>query len=103
MHRIEVRLKSPLPDPVGLGLVKDIHDLGIATVTDARVVDIYWLDAGLSDRTLERICLELLADNVTQDYWYGDASRQQAKTSDHIVEVTYNPGVTDPVEDSLMK
>ena len=29
MHRIEVRLKSHLPDARGLGLVKDIQDLGI--------------------------------------------------------------------------
>src|SRR4030042_1493657 len=102
MHRIEVRLKPHLPDPVGLGLVKDIHDLGINAVSDARVVDIYWLDAILPAKTVELICRDLLADNVTQDYAY-DRITHDHETDYHVVEVAYNPGVTDPVEDSLMK
>jgi phosphoribosylformylglycinamidine (FGAM) synthase-like amidotransferase family enzyme len=48
MHRLEVFLKPSLLDARGLGLVKDIADLGITTVSDARVVDIYWLDADLT-------------------------------------------------------
>ena len=53
MHRIEVRLKPHLPDPAGRGLVKDIQDLGINSVTDARIVDVYWLDANLAPEKLE--------------------------------------------------
>ena len=45
MHRVEVYLKEQLPDARGQGLVRDIHDLGITTVSDVRVLDIYWLDA----------------------------------------------------------
>ena len=41
MHRIEVRLKTHLPDPVGRGLIKDVQDFGINSITDARVVDVY--------------------------------------------------------------
>ena len=67
MHRIEVRLKSHLPDARGLGLVRDIHDLGITTVSQARVVDIYWLDADLTTEELDIICRQLLADPVTQE------------------------------------
>ena len=101
MHRIEVRLKHDFPDAKGLGLVKDIHDLGITAVTDIRVVDIYWLDADLTSAELELICRSLLADPVTQEYqydqdsWGGDAY--------HIVEVAYNAGVADPVEATIMK
>ena len=60
MHRVEVRLKPHLPDARGLGLAKDIHDLGIATVSGVRVVDIYWLDADLTPAKLDlddRRCL----------------------------------------------
>ena len=60
MHRVEVRLKSHLPDARGLGLVKDISDLGITTVSDVRVVDIYWLDADLAPAKLEMVCRILL-------------------------------------------
>ena len=70
MHRIEVRLKSHLPDARGQGLVKDIRDLGITTISDVRVVDIYWLDAELSPETLELIGQRLLADQVTQTFNY---------------------------------
>ena len=66
MHRIEVRFKRHLPDARGLQLVKDIHDLGIGSVSFVRVVDIYWLDADLGRDKLELICSCLLADPVTQ-------------------------------------
>ena len=68
MHRVEVRLKSHLPDARGLSLVRDIHDLGIITVSNVRVVDIYWLDADLAPDELDLICQSLLADAVTQEY-----------------------------------
>lgn len=68
MHRVEVRLKSDQPDARGLGLVKDIHDLGITAVSDVRVEDIYWLDADLLPDELDLICRRLLADPVTQEY-----------------------------------
>ena len=68
MHRVEVWLKSHLPDPRGISLVWDIHDLGITTVSNVRVVDIYWLDADLTPDKLELISRSLLADPVTQEY-----------------------------------
>ena len=68
MHRVEVCLKPHLPDARGLGLVRDIYDLGITTVSSVRVVDIYWLDADLPPDKLDLICRCLLADPVTQDY-----------------------------------
>ncbi|MFH0847268.1 MAG: phosphoribosylformylglycinamidine synthase subunit PurS, partial [Chloroflexota bacterium] len=133
MHRIEVSLKPHLSDSRGLGLVKDIHDLGITTITNVRVLDIYWLDADLNSEELELICRRLLADPVTQDYQYfapstpkslpirGEFKRGFASLPDtspspsqgegakggevntHTIEVAYNPGVTDPVEDSVLK
>ena len=56
MHKIEVRLKTHLPDPAGRGLVKDIQDLGINSVSDVRVVEIYWLDAFLAPEKVENLC-----------------------------------------------
>jgi len=105
MHRIEVCLKEHLPDARGLGLVRDIHDLGITSVTNARVVDIYWLDADLPSGTLELICRRLLADPVTQEYWYGQQPRpeSEADANYHSIEVAYNAGVTDPVEGTVTK
>ncbi len=105
MHRIEVYLKPYLPDARGLSLVGDISDLGIAAVSDIRVVDIYWLDADLTADRLELICQNLLADAVTQEYRYslGSPGAGAVKAGCHAVEVAYNAGVTDPIEASVMK
>jgi len=104
MHRVEVRIKSHFPDPAGRGLVRDIQDLGINSVTDVRVVEVYWLNVHLSPEKLELIASQLLADPVTQEYWCGQSPRQDETTAGYqIVEVAYNPGVTDPVRESVMK
>ena len=107
MHRIEVRLKNHLLDAQGLGLVKDIHDLGITKVSDVRVVDVYWLDADLSPDKLDLVCQSLLADLVTQEYQHHtplpEAEGGGADKQLHTIEVTYNAGVTDPVEGSIIK
>jgi phosphoribosylformylglycinamidine synthase len=102
MHRIEVRLKSHLPDARGEGLVRDIRDLGITTVSGIRVTDVYWLDADLGPEDLERISRDILADPVTQMYAYSPPSSGRAE-SGRVVEVTYNPGVADPVEGTVME
>jgi phosphoribosylformylglycinamidine synthase II len=101
MHRIEVRLKNYLPDARGQSLVKDIHDLGITTVSDVRVVDTYWLDADLSNHEIRLIGGGLLADPVTQEFSFD--GRAGEAVGGHTIEVAYNAGVTDPVEESVRK
>ncbi|MBI4285004.1 MAG: phosphoribosylformylglycinamidine synthase subunit PurL [Chloroflexi bacterium] len=108
MHVIEVFLKSHLPDARGLGLVKDIHDLGIPTISDVRVIDVYWLDAALNTEGLDRICCRLLADPVTQEYRHFTSPNQIVRTREgdglsHTLEVTYNAGVTDHTEETILK
>ncbi len=105
MHRVEIYLKSHLSDARGLSLVRDIYDLGITTVSNVRVVDIYWLDADLTPEELDLICHRLLADPVTQDYRCEPSPSDDSRIGNdyHTVEVTYNAGVTDPVEDTIMK
>jgi phosphoribosylformylglycinamidine synthase II len=108
MHRVEVRLKSHLPDARGLSLVKDIHDLGITTISDVRVVDIYWLDASTTPDGLDSICRHLLTDPITQEYGLfttptDTSPGKEDEVNQHVIEVAYNAGVADPVEDTVMK
>ena len=103
MHRVEVYLKEQLPDAKGQGLVRDIHDLGITNVSDVRVLDVYWLDAKLKPDELELICESLLADPVTQEYRFDSDTHIKSETGLYSVEVAYNAGVADPVEDTAMK
>ncbi len=102
MNRIEVRLKKGLLDSRGQGLVKDIHDLGIKGVRDVSVADVYWLDADLSAEQLHKIGSCLLADPVVQEYFAGDGA-SASQPGRYTLEVAYNAGVVDPVEQSGLK
>jgi phosphoribosylformylglycinamidine synthase II len=102
MFRVEVSVKASLPDPRGEALKADIRDLGITTVSQARVSDIYLLEGGLSGEEVNTICRELLVDSVVEEYSVGDTSLITPSDA-HAVEVAYNPGVMDPVEESVKK
>jgi phosphoribosylformylglycinamidine synthase len=102
MHRIEIILKKHVPDARGLGLIGDIADLGIKSISTAQVRDIYYLDAKLTPKQLDSIGRELLADPVTQDYRCDTLSSEEKKPGVHVVEVAYKAGVVDPVEETVM-
>jgi phosphoribosylformylglycinamidine synthase len=102
LFRVEVSVKSGLPDPRGEALQKDIHDLGIAIADGVRVSNIYLLEGALSHKEVELICRELLADPIVEEYSIGEAPLVVPEDA-HAVEVAYNPGVMDPVEESVSK
>jgi len=100
LFRVEVSVKSGFLDPRGEALQGDIRDLGITTVKQARVSDIYFLEGSLDETGVRRICQELLADPVVEEYYCNEVPPPQGS---HLIEVAYNPGVTDPVEESIRK
>ncbi len=104
LFRIEVSVRAGFPDPRGDSLETDIRDIGITTVIQARVSDVYLLEGELDGSEVERIGRELLADPVVEDFSWGEGLIPHIEGSDaHVVEVAYNPGVTDPVEESIGK
>ena len=104
MFRIEVSVRAGLPDPRGNSLETDIRDIGIMNVTQARVSDVYFLEGDLDEVEVRKIGHELLADPLVEDFSWGEGLISHIEGSDaHVVEVAYNPGVTDPVEDSIGK
>ena len=102
MHRIEISLKKHVPDARGLGLVEDIADLGIKSVSTALVRDVYYLDAKLTAKQLDLIGRELLADPVTQEFSIDSVSAEAKKAGAHVIEVAYKAGVVDPVEETVL-
>ena len=100
MYRIEVSVKEGFTDPRSEGLEKDILDLGISTVTRIRASDVYLLEGAISRAEVERICSELLADPIIEEYSYTETP---APPDAKLVEVRYNPGVMEPVEESVRK
>jgi phosphoribosylformylglycinamidine (FGAM) synthase PurS component len=102
LFRVEVSVKPDLPDPRGEALKADIRDLGIGGVQQVRVSDVYLLEGKLTSKELELICSQLLADPIVEAYTTGESpliAPQEARA----VEVAYNPGVMDPVEESVSK
>ncbi len=95
-------MKPGLPDPRGEALRADIRDLGIGTIEQVRVSNVYLLEGKLSPKEITIICQELLADPVVEEYAIGEAP-PVAPQEAHAIEVAYNPGVMDPVEESVRK
>jgi phosphoribosylformylglycinamidine synthase len=77
----------------------DALDLGVTGIADVRVSDVYLFEGDIPDTDIRRIASELLADPVTQEYLVDEMPREKGQ----VIEVAYNHGVMDPVEESLYK
>jgi len=105
LYKIEIKEKPGIFDAVGEGIKKDILDLGIKTVKRVRFVQVYIIEGNPLPEEVKRICLELLVDRVTQDYSINEqgAHNRGGRDNEFIIEIAYNAGVMDPVEDSTLK
>jgi phosphoribosylformylglycinamidine synthase II len=102
LFRIEVSVKAGFPDPEGERLEQDIRDIGIKTAKRARVSHVYLLEGELDETEKGKIGRELLADPVVEDFSWGErASSNIERERACVVEVAYNPGVADPVAESV--
>ncbi len=100
--RVEVREKYGFYDALGESVRRDILDLGFGKkIKEVKTVQVYLLSGELDRIDIKRICENLLIDPVTQDYSC-DGSIHDEKDF-KVVEVAYNPGVMDPVEESAIK
>ncbi len=102
-YRVEVAVKDGFRDPRGEALQKDILDLGVSGVERARVSDVYVIEGDLGEHDVKRICEELLADPVVDQHFYAVSDTRHPSEGYRLVEVAYNPGVIDPVEESVRK
>ncbi len=100
--RIEVAEKKGFYDAVGAMITHDIRELGLSKkIKEVKVVQVYLIEGELDDYSVKKICENLLIDPITQRYNYrGDVLDEKGCK---VVEVAYNPGVMDPVEDSAKK
>ena len=103
LHRIEIKNKAGIFDAIGVDTKKGIRDLGIKSVTAVEFIHVYFLQGALSPEDLDKICSQLLCDSITQIYTFNSDFQYTKSAKLHIVEVAYNPGVMDPVEESVKK
>lgn len=103
-YKVEIKDKPEIFDAVGFGIKKDILDLGISSVDQVQFIQVYIIEGNLNENQVKEICIQLLVDNISQDYSINPHTRKPANPkTEFIIEVAYNPGVMDPVEDSVLK
>ena len=102
LYKIEVRDKPGIFDAVGAGVKSDILDFGIKGVRYVSFIQVYTIEGELTVEDITRICDELLTDKICQCYSINPPPEKNKKDR-FIVEIAYNPGVMDPVEESTLK
>ena len=102
-HRIEVGFRSELDDPREAGVLAGIRDLGVGAINSVRVSDVYWLDAPLTPTELDAIGGRLLSDPVAQVFAWDGTHVRGCGPWLCALEVTYNRGVSDPLEATILK
>ncbi len=103
--RIEIKDKPGIFDAAGDSVLKDILDCGIHSVKEVQVVQVYLVDGEVQEDAARTIASELLVDSVVQDYSIFNEKTllSQPNSGSKTVEIAYNPGVMDPVEESTLK
>lgn len=115
--RVEVKNKSKTYDSAGEappfhqkerdeGIKKDIADLGILNVESVEIAQVYIIEGDISQAQIRKVATSLLTDPVTQEFTIRDSPLIDKKTTgggQFLVEVAYNHGVMDPVEESAKK
>lgn len=99
IRQVTVRTRPGLVDSRGEGVRKDALDLGIQSITNVRVHDVYLFEGDIPEEEISRIAAELLTDFVTEEYIIDGVFTEEGQ----VIEVTYNYGVMDPVEGSIYK
>ncbi len=103
--RVEIKDKEHIFDALGEAVHKDIADLGIASIQKVSVTHVYTLEGNLDEIKIRRICEELLINKITQDYTYFSQEVPSILSGQpySAIEIAYNPGVMDTVEESTIK
>lgn len=90
--RIVVGLKDHVKDARGERVQRELKEHLDIEIPSVRTLDVYTVDAELSEREIEAAAAGPFSDPVIQDY---AVNRPLAKDFDMLVEVGFRPGVTD--------
>ncbi len=95
-HRIEVRLKPGLKDPLGDKVATRIREhLGLGACR-VQTVEVYTIDGDLPAELLQRYAQGPLSDPIVQQALIDDCAARDMEFS-WLVDVSYRPGVTDNI------
>jgi phosphoribosylformylglycinamidine synthase len=91
-HRIEVALKQDLRDARGERIKNEIEHFLQLQITDVRSIDVYTVDAELTEHELAAVASGPCSDPVVQNW---SIDKPLADGFDYAIEVGFRPGVTD--------
>jgi len=91
MYRIEIIRKN---DPRGKFVKEDFESIGFKGITAVEVRDVYYIYDRIPYKRIGFIARELFCDPVVEEYRICQGKG---------FEILFNPGVTDPKEDSIKK
>ncbi|KKL07180.1 hypothetical protein LCGC14_2588600, partial [marine sediment metagenome] len=100
VNRVEVRMRDEFNDPHAEGVLAQIRELGIDSVSAVRSARLFFLAGEIAEQEIARIGGELLADPVTEEFAVGADGGGNGAT---VVEVHLKGGVMDPVAASAEK
>ncbi len=101
VHIIETTLKDGFPDPVAAGILAAAKEEGLNGITSVSKAAVFRLQGDFSPDVLKKIATHLLADGITEHYAVNSAVLDE--NTGQVFEVTFNPGVMDPVQESAHK
>ncbi len=103
--RIEIKDKPGIFDSAGDSALKDIIDCAIHSVKRVRLIQVYLISGDIDQAGAKKIAAELLTDPIVQDYsiFHERGSKISLEPGVTTIEIAYNPGVMDPVEQSTLK
>ncbi|MDD2866204.1 MAG: phosphoribosylformylglycinamidine synthase subunit PurL [Candidatus Omnitrophica bacterium] len=102
--RVDIKEKEGVFSGFCEGLLADIAHLGYQGVTDVRLHQIYFLIGSPTEPEARRIAAELLADQVIEDFeLYAQDQVPLTPTGYTPLQIIYNPGVMEPVEESTLR
>ncbi len=91
MYRIEIKRKN---DPRGRFVKEDFESIGFKGISSVEVKDVYYIYDKIPYRTVIFLAENLFCDPVVEEYKICPGKG---------FEILFNPGVTDPKEDSIKK
>jgi len=99
---IEVFYKTGAFDPFGDEIRKSIEDLGIFSVKEVKVAQLYMFEGKIvNKKTLQKIAGEILIDKVLQEFSFSQKSKKRKDI--WAVEVWHKKGVTDTVAETTLR
>ena len=97
---VEIFYKEGLFDAFGHQVKKSIEELGISSVKDVKVAQLYKFEGEMKKETVQKIADEILLDKISQEFSL--SGEKEKRKNVWAVEVWYKTGVTDTVAKTIL-